>query len=377
MTGSLDVDVVWVADPAALDAALATVDAPVVGVDVERNDSHRYFRAPALIQLGVAGRCVLIDPLAMPELPQLDAFLAGRRTVLHALENDVVPLAVVGVETRDVEDTAIAASLLGLPTGLEPLSRSVLGIEADGDKERLQRSDWGMRPLTDEMVAYAAADVVHLPELWAALAERLDETGRRTWYEEEVAWRVQRSGDDDRRDWTRTKGAGRLGARARGVLRAVWAEREAIAKEHDLAPQRVVRDEVLIALAEDPPNDVEGLTRRGLRRASLRDFGVRLAEAVERGLVDPPERAPGASRRSTPTDRDAYDALRRARADVASALGIEAGVLCPSRPLWRAVLADPASGEEICELAELRPWQTSLLAAPLWEAYRRVLDDGA
>ena len=33
---------------------------------------------------------------------------------------------------------------------------------------------------------------------------------------------------------------------------------------------------------------------------------------------------------------------------------------------------DPADGEELCALAELGDWQTSLLAAPLWEAYREA-----
>jgi hypothetical protein len=48
-------------------------------------------------------------------------------------------------------------------------------------------------------------------------------------------------------------------------------------------------------------------------------------------------------------------------------------VLCPSRPLWTAIAGEPDDGRQLCALAELRPWQTELLADPLWDAYRRVM----
>ena len=38
-------------------------DLPVVGVDVERADWKRYYRAAALVQVGGEGRVALIDPL--------------------------------------------------------------------------------------------------------------------------------------------------------------------------------------------------------------------------------------------------------------------------------------------------------------------------
>jgi ribonuclease D len=56
---------------------------------------------------------------------------------------------------------------------------------------------------------------------------------------------------------------------------------------------------------------------------------------------------------------------------VATGLGIDAGVLCSSRPLWRAVAARPEDPLTLCSLAGLRPWQTELLHEVLWEAYTR------
>jgi ribonuclease D len=360
--------------PVHVRAALEAVAQPVVGVDVERADADQYFRRAALVQVGVAGHCVLLDGVALETMPELDAFLGpDRLAVLHAVENDLEPLLAKRVDPDRLADTAIAAALLGLPTGLGPLLTAVLGVELTDDKSRFQRADWAARPLTGEMAQYAAGDVVHLPELWAELEERLEATERRRWYDEELAWTLARAVEDNR-DWTRVKGSGRLRPEQRAILRSVWEERERLAREHDIAPNRRIHDDVLRDLAVDPPRTEAPLVRRSQRRRSLlRKHATDLLAAVERGVAAEPE-AKESSNRWTDTDRAVYDALRERRAAVADELGIQAGVLCPSKPLWTAVAGQPADGEQLCALAELRSWQTEVLAEPLWDAYVTALD---
>ncbi len=361
--------VTFVDDPARVRAGLAAVDVEVVGVDVERADADRYFRRAALIQVGRHGHCVLLDAVALAALPELDAFLDDDHlAVLHAAENDLEPLANLGVRPNRVADTAIAAALLGLPTGLSKLLGEVLGVELSSEKESFQRADWEQRPLPADMAAYAAGDVVHLPALWSALASRLDSAGRRAWYDEELAATLDQSGTDTR-DWTRVKGAGRLDPRQRALLRALWAAREAAARAHDIAPNRLVHDDVLRDLAVDPPRTPAQLVRRSPRRRGLlREHVDQLFAAVEDGLAADPIAKPPSARWSE-TERAIFDALRTRRAAVAEEHGLQAGVLCPSKVLWAAVDGAPTDGRELCELAGLRDWQTGLLAAPLWEAY--------
>jgi ribonuclease D len=365
---------IFVDRPDAVCRELTAIEADTVGVDVERADSARYHRRAALVQVGVAGTCILLDAVRLDELADLDAFLSDRRVVLHALENDLEPLDVLGVRPPRVADTAVAASVLGLPTGLGPLLSEVLGVELDGDKERFQRADWEERPLPDDMMAYAAGDVVHLPALWEALQERLAEAGRTPWYEQELAGAVERA-FENARDWTRVKGSGRLSPEQRAILRELWHEREHLARTHDVAPNRLLHDDVLRELSQDPPTSEQQLVRRSpRRRRQLRAYAGDLLAAIERGVDADPEPREPTGRRWTGLDRDTYDALRRRRAEIAEELGIEAGVLCPSRPLWRAVAGEPRDGDELCELAGLRPWQTELLAEPLWETWRQVRD---
>lgn len=363
-------EITFVDDPALVPGALEQVAEDVVGVDVERADAARYFRRAALVQLGTRRRCVLLDAVVLDDLPDLHRFLdRDRLAVLHAAQNDLGPLAAKGVTPARPADTAVAAAVLRLPTGLGALLDEVLGTVLDGDKESFQRADWEARPLPPAMMRYAAGDVIHLPDLWDELAEELDTQGRTQWYEQELDWTLTRAADDGR-DWTRVRGAAGLSPQERAVLRALWEERERLAREHDLAPNRLVHDDVLRDLATNPPRTPAQLVRRSQRRRGLlRRYADELFAAAERGRDADPEPRPDGGHRWSEDDRAVFDALRRARAEVAKELGIDAGVLCPSRHLWRVVTGEPDGPRQLCELIGLRPWQTDLLGDVLWDAY--------
>lgn len=364
-------------DPTRLAAALAAVDESVVGVDVERADADRYFRSAALIQVGVPGHCVLVDSHVMQDLSALDAFFAERTVILHALENDLVPLENAHVRVPHVHDTAIAASVLGIPIGLDPLLQELLDVSLSADKSKFQRADWEKRPLPDDMAAYAAGDVVFLPELWRRIEEQLRDAGRYAWYEQELAYVVERTWEDNR-DWERTKGASRLSPKQRAVLKHVWERREALAREHDIAPQRLVRDETLTSWASEPPTDVDELIKRaGRRRRMVSEHVEDLLDALEDGVDADPEARETSGRRWSDEDRAAYDAMRRARAERAEEIGLDPGVVCPSKVLWGPVAGQPQSPEELCEMAGLRPWQAEVLSDVLWSAYRSAYDGAA
>ncbi len=370
-------DLVLVAEADRLGPALAALpgdghDADPVGVDVERADADNYHRHAALVQVGVAGTCVLIDALALAAMPELDALLGARLPVLHAAVNDVAPLAARGVTPPRLADTAVAAALLGRPTGLDALLDEVLGVRLTAEKERFQRADWSRRPLPDDMLAYAAGDVVHLPALWTALADELAAAGRTAWYEEELAAALAAAATDTR-DWRRVRGVGRLGPRAQQVARALWETREDLARDRDVAPNLLLHDTAILALAAEPPGTARQLARRGRRRRPIApDEAELLMDAVTRGLAtDPPPRDPD-RRRWTDEDDRAFARLRTARSEVAEELGLDPGVLCPSKVLKDAVRADPADEAALCAAAGLRPWQRTLLGPTLWDAYREA-----
>jgi ribonuclease D len=339
-------------------------DLDPIGVDVERADWDRYYRAAALVQVGGDGRVALLDPLRLTDWAPVAAFLAEREVVLHALENDVVPLQALGVDPPVVHDSAIAAAVLGMPTGLEGLLTEVVGVELHSDKAAMQRADWEARPLGEDMLVYAAGDVADLPALWLELRRRLEEAGRWDWYAEELAATIAQPNVEERRDWERTKGVGRLDPRARARARALWQAREDLARETDTAPGRIVNDKVLVDLATKPPATVRELGRRGVRRQAVKTLGEQLVEVLRAAEQIEPEPVVRSGRRMTDEDRDLADRLRAIRAGVAEEVGIDPGLLCPSKHLVGAVMSDPETPEDLRRALGLRDWQWALLREP-------------
>jgi ribonuclease D len=340
---------------------LASLDE--VGVDVERADGDRYHRAAALVQVGGAGRVVLLDPLAVPDLEGLHRFLQARTSVLHAMENDLEPLASLGVRPPVCEDTSLAAAVLGHPLGLETLLTQLLGVSVEGDKKALQRADWEARPLSEQLLAYAAGDVAYLPELWRHLQSELTRLGRVSWYREEREAALARPAPSERRSWRHTKGIGRLSSLAKARLRALWRRREALGDDTDTAPGRIASDRVLVDLAEHPPSTPRELPARGVRRRSAGRFGQQLVDAAREAETEGPL-APEPTRAvPSNSDRAQADRLRALRSERAEALGIDPGVLCPGRVLASAVASRPASPDELRQALGLRDWQWGQLGS--------------
>ncbi len=166
-------------------ASLARGSGPVA-VDAERASGFRYGQRAFLVQFRREGAgTVLIDPVACPDLSELDAALAPAEVVLHAAGQDLPCLAELGYRPRALFDTELAGRLLGFPrVGLAALVEEVLGLRlAKGHGAE----DWSTRPLPAGWLRYAALDVEVLVELRDALAQQLEEQGKTEWARQEFA----------------------------------------------------------------------------------------------------------------------------------------------------------------------------------------------
>lgn len=81
------------------------------------------------------------------------------------------------VDIRSVACTKIASKILGTSKNhsLKNLLQDHLGVQID---KGLQCSDWTSQTLSREQIEYAASDVVHLPQLFGVLHQRLEAVGR-------------------------------------------------------------------------------------------------------------------------------------------------------------------------------------------------------
>jgi ribonuclease D len=367
-----------------------------VAVDAERASGFRYGHRAFLVQLRRSGAgTVLIDPVACPDLSELDETLASTEAVLHAANQDLPCLADLGFRPRLLFDTELAGRLLGYPrVGLGTLVEEVLGLTLE---KTHSAADWSTRPLPQEWLRYAALDVEVLVELRDALADQLAEHGKTGWAEQEFAAVLAARPAPPRPDpWRRTSGIHRVRSRrSLAIVREMWLERDQIARRRDISPTRILPDSAIVEAARSAPNSLgelaklPGFTGRGARR-----YGPDWLRAVRRAksLADtalpdasaPPGDGPPPAHRWA--ERDPVAARRLAAARTAVAALADASHL-PAENLvapdavrrlsWQP--PEPISPETVAaELTryDARPWQIEMTALPLAMALLRLIEKG-
>jgi ribonuclease D len=120
------------------------------------------------------------------DAPRLKALLSDPKVlkIFHYARFDVAVLSkFLGVETAPIYCTKIVSKLVRTYTdrhGLKDLAAELLGLELS---KQQQSSDWGAAELTQQQLAYAASDVLHLHAIKAKLDLMLAREGRRDFAE--------------------------------------------------------------------------------------------------------------------------------------------------------------------------------------------------
>jgi len=182
-----------------------------IGVDLEF-DRNSYTYGFNLCLLQVSGNNInyIVDPLStkMLSLNPLfeifeDSFI---QKIFHSPSEDLRLLHSLNCYPRNIFDTEVAAKLLNTQyTGLATLISTNLGLSIE-KSDKISRSNWMKRPLSDSQIAYAAADVIHLSELKRVLVEKCSEKGLLHILEEEnIRWETFREKSDDRDNFLSSK----------------------------------------------------------------------------------------------------------------------------------------------------------------------------
>jgi ribonuclease D len=245
-----------------------------------------------------------------------------------------------GVRVAGLQDTQIMAQLLGEEkTGLAALLEKELGVTLD---KRFQRADWGRRPLKAGQIAYAASDTAHLGDLVDRLRTRLEKLGRWGWAQDEfrkLEGVRHNPVEADPRAFERIKGGRGIRGRARDRLFTLYDWRDRQARSRDIPPFKVLGNRALLALAKDPPEDLEQLGAiEGVGPRAVRRWGRDLLRMVKRPERAPERRKPLRLPPPAAGERRRLKDLLAVRDATAEALGIQAGFLC-SKNLAESVAA--------------------------------------
>jgi ribonuclease D len=225
-----------------------------VAIDAERASGFRYSQKAYLIQIAVRDKGIwLVDPVADVDLSALVEHLNSKTWLLHAATQDLPCLAELGFMPAALVDTELSARILGLErVGLGSVCENLLGIELAKEHSA---ADWSQRPLTQEMLDYAALDVDVMFELWEKLQELALEAGKTEWLNQEfhhlLSFKPKPPLDEP---WRGLPGISRIKDLAKlKIAAALHAARDAIAIEKDVAPGRLIPDRSIMAAVNQAP----------------------------------------------------------------------------------------------------------------------------
>ncbi len=359
-------------------AARAMLGEPAIALDTESNSFYRYPEQLCLVQVATSRQVYLVDPLAVGDIAPLGRVLADAavQKVIHGADYDVISLdRHAGLRVRNLYDTGVAARFVGLEqVGLAALAQALLGVTLNKSK-RLQRADWGRRPLAPELQEYAAADVRYLLALRDLLDERLQALGRGAWVAEECARleEMRYNAPDVPLAFLAAKGSRELDGRGLAVLRALFAFREEEARRQERPPFYILSEAALVQLAANPQADlgeVPGLGEGGLKR-----YGRAIERALREGLAAPPVRRPASTHpwaRPTPEQVERLRRLKEWRSARGAELGLDPALLWPMASLERLARAPETLAAEF-SAPEVRRWQRERFG----EQLRQWLGGGA
>ena len=279
---------------------------PFVAVDTEFMRETTYWPRLCLIQAaGANGVEACIDPMAdgLDLEPLLELMRdASILKVFHAARQDVEIFNNLKAMPSPLFDTQVAgmAAGFGEQIAYDALVRQMLKVELDKSS---RFTDWGRRPLSDNQLTYALADVTHLAALYPMLRERLEREGRIGWVTDEMANLTDPAIYDVQPDnaWKRLKPR-KHNAKYLAVYKAVAAWRERTAQARDQPRGRIIKDDAIDEIATQAPTDADQLDRlRAVPKGfSGSRFGPDLLAAVREALKDPEAYAPVIERNRTP-----------------------------------------------------------------------------
>ena len=340
-------------------------DVKELALDTEGASFHRFLDRIYLLQISTRKHSAIIDPLPIGSPPKLGQLLQSKavEVVFHDADYDLRLLHQdYGWHVTNIFDTRVASQLLGIKSfGLAALLDQYFDVKLD---KKHQRADWSMRPLTPDMLEYAAQDTRYLLRLKDEMKGELERRGRLRWAQEEFArlegtrWEEEESMEG----FLRLKGARDLSRRELAVLREIANWRDTVAAQLDRATFRVMGNEALFEIARRAPKSAAELGAiKGMPKGMIERAGADIISAIRRGMEAPEAELPKFPKgQRWNKDRDFDEKVARlklVRDAAATKLDLDPGVLCSRERLENVARSGAKTIEDLAAVPDLRRWQ--------------------
>jgi ribonuclease D len=360
----------------------------VVALDTESDSLFSYYPKICLIQISTYSDAeadpnvvtdYLVDPLRFTALAPLGQLLADptASVIIHAAENDIYLMQrEFDFSVSNLFDTQLVARILGWPrAGLAAILEEQFGVVSN---KKMQRTNWGKRPLTPEQIAYAQMDTHYLLALRERQTQELYERDR--WEEAQEAFTQLTAVDyrervaSQRSVW-QMKEARTVPHALTGVLEALWLWREQEAQSQDRPPFKIVNNPALVELAQRQPSSQNELREvRALSSSEIHRYGAALLEAIREGKQRPlpplPETTPRYEQWLEKSTLDRFDALRDWRSKTAATRGVAPEIVLTNEILMEVAKRQPRTVEELREIEAIGPWKAKTYGADLLRLVR-------
>jgi ribonuclease D len=339
----------------------------IIGVDLEADSMYHFKEKVCLIQIATQHATAVIDPLQIKNLSALKPVFGHGdiQKVFHGADYDVRSLyRDFKININNLFDTELACRFLGFrESGLDAVLTKRYDVHLN---KKYQRKDWSKRPLPEEMIDYAAADVRYLIPLAKSLQQELKQKGRLSWVQEECAYlsKVRPAANNAGPLFFGFKGAGKLSPRGLAILEELLHLRKKIAQQRDQPLFRIMGNKSILTIAETRPQSIKKLQKtEALGSKQIDRFGKDVVAAVKTALRIPTKDLPRYPRKTAPMVpaivAKRVKELRRWRDGLAKKLEIDPSIICTKALISAIAVQKPVSRSALSKIKELKTWQAT------------------
>jgi ribonuclease D len=230
---------------------LRRVEALALDLEADQG-SYRYRYSISIFQCFDGINQVVIDVLALgSSLDTLRELLEAPDIVkiMFSSKNDLfITQNVLDCGIAPIRDIAAAQKILGLKVNLSDR----LGIDKTA-KDKFQRANWLIRPISRELLQYAAGDVAILLEMEAELRALMTDKYLADRYRDTCAalTRADYRIDQYRQYENKFPGFSRLNSTKKDLARLVWIFRELVGEHFDCPVGYILSTKALPAIVDD------------------------------------------------------------------------------------------------------------------------------
>tara|TARA_B100000686_G_scaffold348403_1_gene439368 strand:- start:2508 stop:3647 length:1140 start_codon:yes stop_codon:yes gene_type:complete len=252
-------------------------------IDTEFIREKYYYPKLCLIQIGDSkGNGWAIDPLIDKiNLEPIYKLFTKEKIikVFHSPRQDFeIIFNLTNKIPKPIFDTQSAAMACGYGNSVsyEKLVKDIIGINLN---KSLRYTNWQKRPLSNQQIKYAISDVTHLSKIYLNLIKNIETNSRKEWIKEEINsfYNKKLYFTKPYDAWKKIK-FNTNNLKTISIIREIAANREKLAQKLNIPKNKVIKDEIIVKIAKNPPKNIEAFK-------SLRGINLNYIDDPTKNLV--------------------------------------------------------------------------------------------